>query len=232
MSRDRIKSLFLLLVLGFLLLVVSHLSAQNTSPTHLLPIASEKEYQENGSRYFPAGTISTPKDTSSDPFGNSLAWQLRSIGEPPLSTSSGNSEIYAYRLILLTFPAGRTFVLRLQIAKDHTGELFVKETDPGGTVLLEKRVRVSDAQTDQFLGFVEKSDFWKLPTREEADERIYDGSYWFIEAAGQGKYHMVYRRAPDAGPFTDIGRCLVKDLAQLPNSVIRLQDEGRPELMK
>jgi hypothetical protein len=133
----------------------------------------------------------------------------------------------------IVFPAARTFVLRLQIAKDRTGELFVKETDSTGTVILmEKRERVSSAEIDRFLEVVERGDFWKLPTREQADKYINDGSYWFIEGTSQGKYHMVYRRAPDSGPFTEIGRCLVKDLARLPNSVIRLQDEGRPQLIR
>lgn len=51
-----------------------------------------------------------------------------------------------------------------------------------------------------------------------------DGSYWFLEAVRHGEYHMVYRRTPELKPgrFTDIGRYLAKDLAQLDDSKIRV----------
>jgi hypothetical protein len=190
--------------------------AQNNS--RISSPSSLKEFYENGSSYFPPGTFMTPSGSPDDHFGDSIAWYLHEIGEPPLFKSAENSQAHAYRLIRIGFPAGKTLVLRLQIENDGTAKLFARKTPFDGTdFLLNREDSISITGVNQFLEFVKRGDFWQLPTRERTEPNVKDGTYWFLEGVHHGSYHMVYRRAPElnSGGFTDIGRYLAKDLAQV-----------------
>jgi hypothetical protein len=218
-----IKAVIFLVSTGFAFFQFPVAHAQSNS--RVASPSSLKEFQENGSSYFPAGTFIAPDGSPDDHFGDSIAWQLHGIGEPPLRTSDENSQVQAYRLIWIGFPAGRTIILRLQIEKDGTAKLYIKQTSFDGTTLLlntEKKMAV--AGVNKFLECVKRGDCWQQPTREQPGPKVNDGTYWFLEGVGQGTYHMVYRRTPELNPnrLTDIGRYLAKNLAQLEDSRIRI----------
>ena len=194
-----------------------------------------KEFQDNGLNYFPAGTFKKPDGSPDDQSGESFGRYLRSIGEPPLRQSAGNSQARAYRLMIFGFPVERTWVLRLQIENDGGAKLFVREAPFNGTnLLLNKQATVSTADVNAFLECVKRADFWRLPTGEDPDPRIKDGSYWFLEGTLRGDYHMVYRRSPELHPgkFTDVGRYLARDLAQLDDSTINIPRGDRSEPLR
>jgi hypothetical protein len=224
-----IKSAAWLLAVGYTFFRCWAGPAQNSPPAG--PPTILKEFQENGLAYFPAGTFKKPDDH----YGESFALYLRSIGEPPLLRSADNSQAHAYRLMIIGFPVGRTWVLRLQIEDDGSAKLFARETSFNGTnLLLNKQDSVSIADVNAFLECVKRADFWRLPTREEPEPRMNDGSYWFLEGTRRGDYHMVYRRTPELHPvkFTDIGRYLAKDLAQLDDSTINIPRGDRSEPLR
>jgi hypothetical protein len=194
-----------------------------------------KEFQENGPPYFPAGTFKKPDGSPDDQYGESLGGYLRSIGEPPLLRSADNSQAHAYRLMIIGFPVGRTWVLRLQMGDDGSAKLFARETPFNGTnLLLNKQDSVSITDVNAFLECVKRADFWRLPTLEDPDSRIKDGSYWFLEGTRRGDYHMVYRRSPELHPgkFTNVGRYLAKDLAHLDGSTIYIPRGDRSEPLR
>jgi len=196
------------------------------------PPSSLREYQENGSLYFPGGPFKRPDGTADDHFGDTIAWYLRSIGEPPLARFVERSESQAYRLIWMGFPAGKTVVVRLQIHSDRTAELFAKQTRfDGADLLFETKDSISNAAVDGFLECLNRGDFWHQPARESPEPQMPDGSYWYFEGARRGEYRLVYRRTPELkpGPFTDIGRYLAKDLARLPDSIISIPRGNRSE---
>jgi hypothetical protein len=161
-----------------------------------------------------------------------MAWYLRSIGEPPIARSVERSESQVYRLIWIGFPAGKTVVLRLQRHSDGTAELSAKQTRfDGSDLLFETKSSISIAATDGFLECLNRGDFWHQPARESPEPQMPDGSFWYLEGARRGEYHLVYRRTPELKPgsFTDIGRYLAKDLAHLPDSIIRIPRGDRSE---
>ncbi len=223
-----------LVALGFICFHSPTVLAQDISSSALSQ--TPKEFQQNGSRYFPPSTFRLADGAPDNHFGDSLAWYLRSIGEPPLpSDAADDSEVQSYRLVWIGFPAGRTVVLRLQIARDGSAKIFAKQTQYGKTeLLLNKEDGISIAAVDGFLDYVKKGEFWQLSTQEYPERQAKDGSYWYLEAVRQGHYHMVYRRAPELnlGSFTDIGRYLAKDIAQLGDSTIRIPRGDRSEPMR
>jgi len=110
------KTILSLLAIGFFCLLAPRDRAQESSQA--ANKRTLKEFQENGSSYFPASTFVKPDgspDENLKRFGNTIAWYLRGIGEPPLRSSAENLEPHAYRLIVIGFPVGTMFVLRLQI---------------------------------------------------------------------------------------------------------------------
>jgi hypothetical protein len=220
MSAKRVILAVSLLAGGYARLQPLTERAQNNSP--LKPPTSLKELQENSSLYFPPGTFKKPDGSADGRDGDGIAWYLREIGEPPLSGSDKTSEVHAYRLIRIGFPSGTTMVIRLQIDSLGTAKIFAKKTPFNGTnFLLNKTDSVSVAAVNEFLECVKRGDFWQLPTKVQAEPNVKDGSYWYLEGLRHGEYHMVYRRNPESNPgsFTDIGRYLALDLANLGNSV-------------
>jgi hypothetical protein len=209
--------------------------SQNSSPVP--PPATVQEFQENGLAYFPAGTFKDSDGSPDDHYGDSFAWYLHSIGEPPLLKSTVSSQAHAYRLMLIGFPNAKTFVLRLQIEESGSGKIFARETPFNGiNFLLNKQDAVSNADVNAFLECVARADFWRLPTQVSPDPnvKILDGSYWFLEGAHRGEYHMIYRRNPEShlGTLTDVGRYLAKDLAHLDDSTIYMPRADRSEPLR
>jgi hypothetical protein len=219
-----------LLAIGYSCLLGPTASSQNSSPAG--QPTSLKEFQDNGALYFPAGTFKKPDGSPDEHSGDGLAWHLRRIGEPPLAGPADNSQTHAYRLVWIGFPAGKMAVIRLKIENDGSAKVFAKQTPfDKADLLFAKEDSVPVEGVNRFLECVKRADFWKLPTREQHEPRVVDGSYWYLEGVRQGDYHMVYRRYPEGrpGPFTDMGRYLAKDLAQLADSVIRIPRGDRSE---
>lgn len=213
-----------LLVIGYACPHTSHVRAQqNTSPGPTF--SSMKEFRDFVSLYFPPGTFRKLDGSPDDSRANVLALYLRGIAEPPLDRSDKNLEAHAYRLVWTAFPAGKTVVLRLQLDSQGTARIFAKQTPFDGTnLLLNNEKSISIEAVNRFLECVKRGDFWRLPTREQHEPQVKDGSYWVLEGVRDGNYHLVYRRNPESNPgaFTDIGRSLGKELAQLPDSIINI----------
>jgi hypothetical protein len=236
MSASFIKSRPWLLVVGYLCLQSVAVRAQNTSPVPPPGSPKEfrtlKEFKDMVASYFAPGTFKKPDGSTDDNRAEVLAIYLREIGEPPLLRSDNNLEPHAYRLHWTGFPAGKTLVVRLQIDSLGSAKVFAKSTPFNGTnLLLNKEEGVTVEGVDRFLECVERADFWHLPTVEQPEPQMPDGSYWYLEGSRHGEYHIVYRRNPELhpNPFTDIGRYLAKDLAQLPDSIISIPRADRSE---
>jgi len=211
MSVRKIKAEVCLLAVGYVLFQLLAASAQDTSRGS--PPASQKEIQEG---------VSIP------------SVYLRKVGEPPVLTSPDDLEALSYRFIWISvYPQSKIIVLRIKIEKDGAAKLFVKVTSiDGETILLTKEDIVSVAAVNRFLEVVNRSDFWRLTTREQPEPSQLDGTTWYLEGVRHGTYHMVYRLTPELnpGPFTDIGRNLAKDLAHLDDSTIHIPrgDQSKP----
>ena len=197
---------------------------------------SEKLLRENVAMYFPGDSFTLNERPLSEQFSDHIAWlsvYLRSIGEPPLPNRSHDDlSAASYRLTFIGFPTGKIVVLRLQISRDGRAKIFAKQTAYDRTdLLLNQENTVSKEAVDAFLECVRKADFWRLPSVESPEPRMPDGSSWYLEAAEPGHSHMVYRRTPELRPhsFTEIGRYLAKDLAQLSDSMISIPRADRSE---
>lgn len=216
-----IKPLLFLPVAASLLLMCP--PRQNT--TSAGSRATLKEYRDNGLAYFPADTFKKPDGSADHDWADSWAWYLRLRGEPPLFDSTEDPPSQAYRLTVVGFPGAKTWIFRLQIKRDGSGVLFTKLTPFNSTdFILDRHDAVSAEEVNGFLDSVKRAQFWKLPATEQPKAEATDGSYWFLEAKRDSEYHMVYRRSPEAkpSPYTDIGRYFSKDLAKLPDSIIRI----------
>jgi len=187
---------------------------------------SQKESQGEGSSYFPEGVFNLPDGSDNHPT-EGLVKYLRIIGEPSLLKLAENPEAHVYRLIWMGALTGRTMVLRLTIESNGAAKLFVKETSNDGTTILNKEDNISIAAVNEFLGCVERGEFWQLSSREQREPLVKDGTAWFLEGARHGNYHVVYRRNPYESRFTDIGRYLAKDLAKLRDTPVGIPPKQR-----
>jgi len=220
-----------LIAIGYALCLQSGVGhAQVGSPVEA--ILNLNEFQENAPEYFPEGAFKKPNGSPDEHFGDAFAKYLGSIGEPALFKSLHDSQAQAYRLLRISFPVAITWVLRLEIENQDHATVFVSETRFNSSDLLfKKEASVPSPVVNGFLECISQSDFWKLPTREQTEPQVTDGTYWILEGVRGGDYHVVYRRAPELHPgrFTDIGRYLAKDIAHLDDSMIRIPIGDRLE---
>jgi len=233
MSGGLSKSALWLMAIGYSCLQAWTASAQTTSPAG--QPASLKEFKDNGALYFPAGAFKKPDGSPDEHSGDGLAWHLRRLGEPPLLASADNFQPHAYRLIWIGFPAGKMAIIRLKVENNGTATIFAKQTPfDKADILFSKEESIPVEAVNRFLECVKRADFWKLPATEQPEPKIVDGTYWYFEAVRDGDYHMVYRRYPEGrpGPFTDMGRYLAKDLAQLDDSIILIPRADRSEPLR
>jgi hypothetical protein len=225
----RIASLVFLPLTGYMLLTSPFMPGQSTLPAN--SPTTLNQYRSNGLAYFPAGTFKKPDGSSNEDYADSWAWYLRLRGETPLLHSTEDLQREVYRLTVIGFPGAKTWIFRLQIKKDGTGTLFTKLSPFNETsFLMNDQAVISAADVNGFLESVKRAQFWQLPTTKPPEPEMPDGSYWFLEGSRESEYHMVYRRSPEVKPsaFTDIGRYLSKDLAQLPDSKILIPQSIRP----
>lgn len=230
MSLKLGKSLICLVVVGY---SVSPPWARPQNDTSQTRSDAQKLLHENTDLYFPDRAFINPGGSVDKQLGERIAWlgvYLRSIGEPPLPNDSNKSE--SYRLVYIGFPTGKIVVLRLSISANGTARTFAKQTAYNQTsLLLDQENSASREAVNGFLESVARAKFWELPTVDSSEQRMPDGSYWYLEGARSNQCHIVYRRTPELHPnsFTDIGRYLANDLAHLSDSVLAIPRGDRSE---
>jgi hypothetical protein len=199
-------------------------SAQDT-PLVTPPSASQLGRHSSDSGYFPEGVFNSPDGSDNHPT-EGLVNYLQTIGEPSLLKLTEVSGVQVYRLIWMGSLTGKTVVLRLAIVSNGAAKLFITETAYDGTIVLKKEDSISAATANAFVERIKIGDFWQLPTRERTERLTKDGTAWIFEGVRRDDYHVVYRRNPEPGRFTDIGRYLAKDMAQLGDSTIKIPPGG------
>ncbi len=159
---------------------------------------------------------------------------LSSIGEPSLFAAQHTSAV-SYRLICMFCQRPSLIVVRLDLKPDGSATI----TTTLATIDTSSRVKLGDRthhtvgakEVNQYLAFVEKSDFWSMAsTKEPPSEKVpyilptYDAglSQWVFEGVRHGAYHVVFREGPQPSRFTDMVRMLAKDLANLDDASVPL----------
>jgi hypothetical protein len=169
-------------------------------------------------RFFPPRVFSD--DARLDQFVSDwYSTELRILDEPSLLQIAEGSTGETYRFLWL-----RTFhhpvAVRLDVRPDGIGVLSSKVAT-GSAGFPDKRAHlienvsrpISREQTQTFLREIVKLDFWALPSYDE--HRGEDGAEWIVEAAKQGKYHVVVRWSPKEGQIRELGLALAIGLADL-----------------
>jgi hypothetical protein len=142
-------------------------------------------------RYFPRGSISFFRATCSK--------LLRAAGEESfLPGKTGETYRFTY-VPSFEYP----FIVRVE-SRDRGAELVftelsVSDGDEPRKVMRSRRVRVTQWQWESLLSALDQAKFWEL---DAEDGRFgCDGDNLVLEGMRHGRYHVVSRWAPDAGPF-------------------------------
>ena len=131
---------------------------------------------------------------------------LQTMLEPSFHVLSQDSKLHCYRFLWL-----RTFhqpiTVRLDIGPNNAGLLTAKITDgqggyESGRLIFNDSSDLTQNQVDTFLTALQELDFWNLPTLENANYMVIDGSQWILEGVKNGRYHLLDRSSPSEGPFT------------------------------
>ena len=132
---------------------------------------------------------------------------MKALGEKPMfsDTLSKGTDVYRFTW-LRTFH--RPVAFRLEVRDDGTGTFYIKVADGAGGYepgkLVRDEVRKLDKRTTEMLAVrFDVAKFHELPTKDENGGL--DGSQWILEAILDGKYHVVERWSPKAGPVHAIG---------------------------
>jgi len=168
-------------------------------------------------RYFPDRAFDNDARMSAL-FAKWYSQNLHDLQEPSLYESSKSStNVEVYRLTLLpAFTNPRAY--RLEIRKDGTGVLFVKEVankDSGKKPIIQvsKQLEINAPAIKTFLKLVSSNSYWTLPTEQESHNGR-DGTQWILEGMRGGKYHVVERWSWPLGPVHAIGKAIMVDLAR------------------
>lgn len=167
--------------------------------------------------YFPPGSLGPPSDGTRQWYSAELA----GLKEPSLWQESKQSNRCTYRFLWL-----RSFnpavSVRLDLHHDGSATLTAKVGNRVSNLDTRhlkidsiSRRRVTRDHVRAFLRSVQSTSFWTLPTRERTTG-MEDGAEWIVEAACDGRYHMVDRWSPANGPVRQLGTELVFGLAGLP----------------
>jgi hypothetical protein len=137
---------------------------------------------------------------------------LKALREAPLYVPKPDPKVETYRFIWLrTFH--RPVVFRVDAPRGAAAQFTIKVADgkggyePGKLVRNEKR-DLDDETLDRIRGAFTHGKFFELPSLE--DRGGADGATWIIEAVSGGRYHVVIRWSPDAGPVHRIGKLLIE----------------------
>ena len=129
---------------------------------------------------------------------------LKALKEPKLYE---NYEYEAYRFTWL-----RTFnnpvAIRLEKREDKYF-LFVKKTNGAGgynpgRLVRNYQVKITQEQWDEVQRKIYNMNFWSVPTIEQTNMIVMDGSTWIFEAKKGEKYHMAYRHATQGSEVKEL----------------------------
>jgi len=143
---------------------------------------------------------------------------LAAFNEPSLWRLREDRCAECYRFLWL-----RTFdpaiCIRIEIPTNGVGEL-TKKVGTGkagfngvGTLSLNERERLTNAETLKFLAQLQSYRIWAEPTLD--DRTGLDGARWIFEAVKAGAYHVVDRWCPENGSVRTIGLKMMINLAHL-----------------
>jgi hypothetical protein len=152
--------------------------------------------------------------------------ELKFLGDMSFLELSKNSAADSYRFLWL-----RTFShpvsVRLDIQADGSGVLTTKvgggkggyPRDTDRTIDNKSRT-LTPALVEGFLTLVDRVQFWQVPSYVVGDQTGTDGSFWIVEAAHAGKYHVAARWTPDSKSSSkravrELGLALAIELAQM-----------------
>lgn len=153
-------------------------------------------------QYFPVGTFSAPTERW---YGG----QLCAMREELLARSSADE---AYRFLWL-----RSFhhpvAVRVE-ASGGTAALVAVELDgtgghEPGTVERRTERSLSKEEWTTLVVAINAATFWDAPT-EDPGAKVEDGAQWIIEGRRQGRYHVVERSSPGAGPVRAAGEAFLR----------------------
>ena len=181
------------------------------------PGLSVKVLKSTGQKQFFPDAL--PANRWSARFTNGwYARHLDAMNELPLSALENEDE--SYRFLWL-----RAFHRPVAVHVWRTGErhfMVVKRLsgrggyDPGGFDLYWAH-SLSENEWDAFMLHLEHSQYWLMPTLDELMSE--DGAQWIMEGYREGRYHVVDRQSPEAGPYHDACMYLLRQsglLAETP----------------
>jgi hypothetical protein len=120
-----------------------------------------------------------------------------------------------YRLTELpTWDSPVAVMISIDTDGNGTANLKVASGQGGyhpGVLVVDKKIRLTKAQTQAFLRKVQEASFWDAPVRD--DRRGCDGTELILEAHSAGRYHVVVRWTPVRGAFFELGQFILKDIA-------------------
>lgn len=161
--------------------------------------------------YFPARTFSDREDWSTE-SASLYAEQLKALKEAPLFSPKPAREVECYRFAWLR-SFDRKVVLRVDVDKTGTGVLTIKisEARPSDAFpKLEKSEKkaLTKEQLQSIRALIWRWQFFDEPSHIK-DQGV-DGATWIIEAAVDGRYHVVSRWSPKTGSVREIGGRLLE----------------------
>lgn len=161
-------------------------------------------------QYFPPSVFS--KNKWQDQYASDwYSKHLKAMQEPSLYDPS-NSEKESYRFLWL-----RSFdhpvAIRL-FRSSGTPTLTVKELDgtgghEPGHIILDKTRSIPESEWKSFRDVVEHQCYWRLANDNDKSAGN-DGAQWILEAAREGRYHVVDRWSPSSGDYRELGLYLLK----------------------
>lgn len=145
--------------------------------------------------------------------------ELKLLREPSLWELSRTQKSESYRFLWLrSFHPG--IAIRIDLKADGSSVATIKIDNEKGkgepTKLVKNKVlRLSENQTQLFLDRISDWGFWTQPTIEKTDLIGVDGAQWIVEGAKDGKYLLLDRWSPKAGPVRDLGTYMLFVIADL-----------------
>jgi hypothetical protein len=152
---------------------------------------------------------------------------LRSVGEPSLlAMMADDPNATAYRFDWVAGQAGMMLAVRLSVNSDGSGDATSVVSGYGKPPVVNRTQHpVSKAYVDKFSELVAWTDFWSTSHVEKANPDLHGGSNtldadtWVLEGVRNSRYRAELRRAPAPGRFTDMVHFLLKDIANLDDSI-------------
>jgi len=157
--------------------------------------------------YFPKGVFSSELGRS-ERQAELYSERLKLMSETPIFfVKKQHGEVYR-------FLWGRAFHSRIMIRvqkKDKTYSLVLKQTkkqDSNMMIEQEEERILTSKEWNMFINHLNKLSFWNYSLFN--DEVCLDGSTWMLEAAKNGKYHVIHRYCPKSQKFRNACLYLVK----------------------